>query len=285
MDNLIAAICRQSGVTYKHHEPVHGGDINDTYRVNTEQGNFFLKLNKADAFPGMFTSEADGLQALAKSGELKVPAVVATGETGGWQFLLLEYIDIGRPASDFWPKFARAIARMHKQTNEAFGWQQSNYIGSLPQTNSWDADWASFYAEQRLKPLAWRLYKRGDFAGSDLENFESLAGRLHSLFPPERPALLHGDLWSGNFLSDPCGAPAIFDPAVYFGHREMDIGMTKLFGGFSNEFYDHYNRYVALEKNWEERLPLTQLYPLLAHAVLFGGVYVSNCREIFRRYC
>jgi fructosamine-3-kinase len=129
-------------------------------------------------------------------------------------------------------------------------------------------------------PLAKQIFDTGS---REMKNAELLCGKLNQLFPREHPSLLHGDLWSGNFMCSAKG-PAIFDPAVYCGHREMDLGMTKLFGGFDNEFYEAYNHTYPLEKDWQKRVPLAQLYPLLVHAILFGGGYASNAANIIRSF-
>jgi fructosamine-3-kinase len=161
------------------------------------------------------------------------------------------------------------------------GWKTDNYIGSLVQSNVTKDTWPQFYRDQRIQPLVSRLIDNGSFETCEKRNAKRFCERLADMFPAEPPALLHGDLWSGNFMFTTQG-PAVFDPAPYYGHREIDIGMSLLFGGSNSRFYDAYDEMYPLEGNWKERLPFTQLYPLLVHAVLFGGNYVQRCRQILR---
>ncbi|HET9746271.1 MAG TPA: fructosamine kinase family protein, partial [Chitinophagaceae bacterium] len=146
-------------------------------------------------------------------------------------------------------------------------------------------DWSSFYAQCRIIPLVKRLVDEGAISFKDMETAETLCNKLENIFPREPASLLHGDLWAGNYLVHSSGYAAIFDPAVYFGHREMDIGMTRLFGGFDHEFYNVYNQTYPLENGWEQRLPVAQLYPILVHAVLFGGHYCRQAMDIVKRFC
>jgi fructosamine-3-kinase len=197
----------------------------------------------------------------------------------------------GAPAKDFWEDFGMSLAEMHKKPQAYFGFEEDNFIGSLHQSNGTNAstgpatktNWAKFYAEERILPLVDKLITRGDLSKTDRTNAEKLCNKFDSLFPKETPSLLHGDLWSGNFMCAQNGKPCIYDPAVYYGHREMDLGMTKLFGGFDKKFYEAYHATYPLEKNWEQRIPLTQLYPLLVHAILFGGAYVGSVRDILKK--
>ncbi|MBK8953672.1 MAG: fructosamine kinase family protein [Chitinophagaceae bacterium] len=152
----------------------------------------------------------------------------------------------------------------------------------MPQLNRQYYTWSELYTHCRIMPLVSRLYGEGAFSSNDVKTAEHFCSRLNELFPDEKPALLHGDLWGGNYLITTGGLAALFDPAVYYGHREMDIGMTKLFGGFNQQFYGAYNAACPLEKGWEKRLPFTQAYPLLVHAVLFGGHYVRSAVEMMK---
>ncbi len=154
----------------------------------------------------------------------------------------------------------------------------------MQQINTLHNEWHSFYRECRIMPLVKKLFDAGNYTKADINYANSFCNNIKSIFPSEPPALLHGDLWGGNYLITSTGYAAIFDPAIYFGHREMDIGMTKLFGGFDARFYRAYDEVYPLAKGWEKRLAVTQLYPLLVHAVLFGGHYVSKTKEIIRQF-
>ena len=273
------------GLIIIRYEPVHGGDINQCYCLYTPDARYFLKVNDAFRYPGMFEKEASGLDALRNNFSLPVPVVVKFDVVQQQQYLLLEWIEAGKPKVNFWESFGAALATMHRQSQVYYGWEEDNYIGSLPQYNSKHTSWHLFYSECRIMPLVKSLFNAGAFTKQDVSNAEFFCQKTDQLFPHEPPALLHGDLWSGNFMITAAGDVAIYDPAVYYGHREMDMGMTKLFGGFDQRFYNAYNEVYPLEKDWLQRLPLTQLYPLLVHAVLFGGHYVGSAKEIIKQFC
>ncbi len=267
-----------------HHKPVSGGDINDAYCLQTDKGNFFLKVNDARLHPGLFKKEANGLEALSASSSCMVPHVIRQGVSGDYQYLLLEWIEKGAPAPDCMKQFGASLASLHRPPQPYFGWTTDNFIGSLPQLNTPCETWPGFYAECRILPLVRILRDNGSFSKEDMAAATSLCNKLEQLFPNEHPSLLHGDLWGGNYMITQSGYAAIYDPAVYCGHREMDIGMTRLFGGFGPVFYEGYNEVYPLEKGWEQRLALTQFYPLLVHSVLFDGHYTAAAREIILRY-
>lgn len=261
-------------------EPVYGGDINRTFCMHGLYGRCFLKVNDAARFPGMFEQEAAGLKALRQSSAMIIPEVIQHGVYENQQFLLLNWIEKGQPRPDFWESFGIQTAQLHQCTGLQFGWLHDNYIGSLPQCNTYCNTWAEFYSLRRILPLVRHLYDAGYLNEADTKAAENFCTKLPQLFPAEPPALLHGDLWNGNFMVTAEGAAAIFDPSVYYGHREMDLGMTRLFGGFDRRFYSAYNNAFKLISGWEQRLPFVQLYPLLVHAALFGGHYTQQCREI-----
>ncbi len=265
----------------QEYEQLHGGDINKSYCLFTSSGKYFLKVNDANNYPAMFVKEANGLDLLRKNSTLIIPQVAKIGVCNEQQYLLIEWLEKGIPGTNMWKNFGASLAMMHKQPQQYFGLDEDNYIGSLIQSNTRHNEWRSFYAECRVMPLVKKLFDAGDFSTRDLNDADSFCNNFKNIFPTEPPALLHGDLWAGNYFITSSGNAAIFDPAVYFGHREMDIGMTKLFGGFDQRFYNAYSETYPLDKDWEKRLPITQLYPLLVHAVLFGGHYISNAMELF----
>ena len=273
MKMLLQAISDAGGLHISRYDAVQGTDTR-----------YFLKVNDAQRYPGMFEKEAGGLNALHKHTSLRIPKVITSGMAGTQQYLLLEWIEKGSPQKDCWKNFGAALALLHQQPQENFGWQEDNYIGSLTQINTKYEAWPLFYAACRIIPLVKILFDAAVFSKQDIVLATSLCNKSDQLFPEESPALLHGDLWAGNYMITMNGDVAIYDPAIYCGHREMDLGMSKLFGGFDTLFYEAYNEIYPLEKNWQQRLPLTQLYPLLVHAVLFGGHYVSSAREIIRQF-
>lgn len=289
MTNYIKAVCEIEGLAYESSHSLTGGDINDAYSVTANKNLYFLKVNAASAFPLMFNRETEGLNALQQQTSLKVPGVLATGELEGKQYLLLEWLEKGTPGENFWEAFAQGMVALHTITNPFFGWTTSNYIGSLVQQNEYNASWPAFYALKRVMPLAENLFDQTLLEKTDLKATEKICARLNEIFPEEQPSLLHGDLWSGNFMAakgdNPADiVPAVYDPAVYYGHREMDLGMSLLFGGFNSRFYDAYHSFFPLEHSWKKRVPLTQLYPLLVHAVLFKGGYINQCKTILKNW-
>lgn len=262
--------------------PVYGGDINQCFCLEGKE-RYFLKINRAQSFPNMFEAEADGLQAL-KASPLIIPDVLDVGEETGYQYLLLSWLEEGG-GTDYMKDFGKKLAQMHRAHNEShfFGWPRCNYIGKLVQENHHCRSWSDFYGQYRIMPMVKRLHRMKYLSRRDRQSAENYCTQLPSIFPPEPPSLLHGDLWSGNFKATPNGT-AIFDPAVYYGHREMDLGMTALFGGFPREFYESYDQEYPLEKNLEKRRPHAQFYPLLVHAILFGGLYVERVKNFLKQY-
>ncbi|HMO61233.1 MAG TPA: fructosamine kinase family protein [Ferruginibacter sp.] len=281
----LQAILLDCGIHTGSYTPVTGGDINKAFCVQQGPSKYFLKTNHARLYPGMLAQEAEGLKALQHTGNFIIPNIIRHGIVEQQQYLLLEWIDRGNPSPGFWEHFGCGLAQMHVQPQPFFGWHCNNYIGSLPQVNTARHNWHSFYAESRLMPLMQQLHTQGAVSATVLKDLEKLCTKLPVLFPEEPPALLHGDLWSGNYMVAANGNACVYDPAVYFGHREMDIGMSRLFGGFHRRFYEAYHYHYPLQPGWEERLPLTQLYPLLVHALLFGGHYVQEAAGIIQDFC
>ena len=283
LEDLLKKHTGQKGLI-AHTQAIGGGSINAAYSLRYEGKDFFLKYNQAKRFPKMFELEAKGLNVLASCNKIRLPEVIGTGESGQTAFLLLEQIVTGFPDNSFWEFFGEALAGLHRETNENYGLDHHNYIGSLPQSNAPAVSWSDFFISQRLKPQLKLAAGKGMLNSKTLNDFEKLFVKLPKLFPKEAPALLHGDLWSGNFLCDSNGKPVLIDPAVYYGHREMDLAMSKLFGGFNPRFYEAYHAAYPLETAWKERIDLCNLYPLLVHVNLFGGGYVGQLQSSLRRF-
>jgi len=228
---------------------IGGGSINQAALIHTNQGKYFIKWNKAASYPQMFEKEAQTLILLAKTRCLRIPEVEYVSEEGAESFLVLEYIEEGRSAGNFWKDFAFGLAELHRNTQEQFGLSFDNYIGSLSQSNHLHNDWIEFFVEERLLPQIKLARDASILSQPHIRAFERLFIRLDDIFPMEKPALLHGDLWSGNFLVGQEAKACIFDPAIYYGSRMMDIAMTQMFGGFAPEFYQYYNDSFPFEKN------------------------------------
>lgn len=245
----------------------------------------FLKSNHQSS--NLFHAEARGLAAIAATNTLRVPDVVGVGSTpSGMEFLILELIESGRPKDGFFEKFGRKLALMHKRgRNEQYGFDADNYIGSTLQPNAWNRNWVEFWAEKRIRHQL-RLATDNGFGNSELVRLgERLISQLDQSIGSlaEGPALIHGDLWSGNYLISATGDPVLIDPAVYFGSRESEFGMTTLFGGFGSEFYDAYNEVWPLNDGWEIRTEIYKLYHLINHLNLFGSGYLDSCLDLLKK--
>lgn len=264
---------------------VGGGSINDTYQVQTDGGiKFFLKLNSAIAFPGLFEKEKNGLEFLGTQNCILVPSVLMQGMNDTHQWLLLEWVEEGTRDQGFWKKFGEQLARLHTISQAYFGFVEDNYMGSLPQANSFTDDWPEFFARYRLWPQIELAASRHFFDKSHLASFDALFRKTGSIFNSEKPSLLHGDLWSGNFMCNDRSLPVLIDPAVYFGHRNMDLAMTTLFGGFDKLFYEAYHYHSPLPSNYRDQWQLCNLYPLLIHLNLFGRGYLPEILDTLKKF-
>ena len=257
-------------------ERVGGGSINRTLRCASRAGPVLLKLNAPDRRE-MLQTEALGLAALAAAQALDVPRVVAAGATDEDAYLVLEWIDFGAATPGAEMRLGRGLAQLHRCTSERFGWQKDNTIGSTPQANAWVGDWCSFWRERRLVPQLELAARNGlpreclSLAARLVEGLETLLGDHAPV-----PSLLHGDLWGGNWGAALDGRPYVFDPAVYYGDRETDLAMTRLFGGFGPAFYRAYEDAWALPPDAANRGELYALYHLLNHFNLFGVSYRAS---------
>ena len=262
--------------------PVSGGDIARAYRLDTADGPLFLKT-RPDPMPGLFEREAAGLRALRDTGAVAVPEVVREHATG----LVLEWIDGGGRTARSEADLGRRLAALHAIAGPHFGGLDAapgGFIGSQPVDLAPTADWPTFYVERRVLPLTERAVDLGRLDPDALALARRAAGRAADLCgPPEPPALLHGDLWAGNRLVDRAGVNWLIDPATYWGHREVDLAMMQLFGGFGDAAYLAYDDAHPLAEGWRERVAWYQLVPLLVHAILFGGGYGSAAMDVLVR--
>ena len=258
---------------------VSGGSINECYRWAGGAGAMFVKVAPAAAL-AMFEAEAAGLAELERARAVRVPRVHACGPAGEAAFLALEWIEPGAGGAECEARLGEALAALHAVTERRFGWVRDNTIGRTPQANALSGDWMEFFRERRLRPQLELAVRKG-FAQALGAPGERLLGCMHRLLAGHRPAasLLHGDLWGGNWFASSTGEPVLFDPAVYYGDRETDLAMTRLFGGFGAAFYRSYQAAAPLPPGWEARVELYNLYHVLNHVNLFGGAYIAQARR------
>lgn len=268
---------------------IGGGCINEAMALETSKGRFFAKSN-ASVLEGLFAREAAGLSAMRKSGtRLAVPRVICFEDPapGAPGFLITELLEPGRRERGFDEALGRGLAELHRATSDrGFGFEVDTYCGSTVQPNGWMDRWVDFYRERRIGFQMKLGRDRGVFSKGDARATESFLARLDDLLagPAEPPALIHGDLWGGNLHVAPDGRPSLIDPAVYYGHREAELGMMTLFGGFSGRVFDAYHEAWPLEPGWRDRNALYTLYHLMNHANLFGGGYTGQAMSIVRRH-
>ncbi|NWJ52711.1 MAG: fructosamine kinase family protein [Bacteroidetes bacterium] len=266
------------------YEPCGGGSINEAYVLHTTTGNFFIKLNNSIQYPEMFLLEAEGLNLLSSQNIIKTPNVIAFNTTTDTAFIILEYIKEVTKSSDFWFDFGLRLASLHKTSSNLFGLEKTNYIGSIKQCNDQYNTWTDFFAICRIEYLFKQATNKGLLSLNLHKSIDKLFQLLDEIFQKEPASLVHGDLWSGNFMINTDEQPVLIDPAVYFGHREMDIAMSRLFGGFNQTFYEAYTEAYPLDNGWMERVDICNLYPLLVHVLLFGQQYANEVTRILRKF-
>jgi protein-ribulosamine 3-kinase len=267
--------------TRAERKPVGGGCINAAYHLRDRERSYFVKTSAPQNL-SMFDAEAAGLAELERAAAICVPKEVCTGGNKQASWLVLEFIEFGGSGSG--RAMGSALAALHRVTARNFGWHRANTIGATPQINTPSPSWVEFWRERRLRfqlELAARngapktLLAQGDRL---LQDFPALLGAAAVV-----PALLHGDLWGGNAGFDRSGAPIIFDPAVYYGHREADLAMTELFGGFDADFYAAYREAYPLDAGYPVRRDLYNLYHVLNHYNLFRGGYAAQAEAMIKR--
>jgi len=258
-----------------------GGDINEVYQVFLKEKSVVIKINNSQSIPQLFEKEKQGLELLSKS-TFVVPKPIKTDSIDNLQYLIMDYIEQGSELN--WAVFGEKLAQLHQIQEKYFGLDHNNYIGSLKQINQECGAWSEFYTNHRLIALTAKARDQGLFEKKHCNWVENLCQRLDELIPACRPSLIHGDLWSGNLLIDTSGHPVLIDPAVYYGHPEMDWAMLSLFGSYPVEALDHYQNLHPLEKGLNERKDIHQLYPLMVHLILFGKGYLNGVESTLKKY-
>lgn len=262
---------------------VSGGCINQAHRIEGNGQRFFVKLNNADGV-AMFEAEAAGLQEILGSRTLRAPMPVCWGKNSSRAWLVLEYLEMGKHSPSGAAALGSGLAAMHRCSSEEFGWTRDNTVGSTPQINKSSSNWMEFWRKYRLG-YQLHLAEVNGHTGKLQSLGDRLMEQLHLFFPGAQPvaALLHGDLWSGNYGFDDAGQPIVFDPAVYYGDRETDIAMTELFGGFPEAFYAAYREAYPMDTGYTTRKTLYNLYHVLNHLNLFGGGYLQQAQQMISK--
>lgn len=287
---LLETLAGQQKLEIRRVQPVSGGSINRAAKLHTDKGELFVKWNES-ANPDMFGKESRGLRLLRNAEtDIIIPEVLAYNDQKGDLpgYLLMEFITPGGESdldnNQAATRFGEQLALLHQHTEKKFGLDHDNYIGRLPQSNQPHSSWVEFFIHERIGPQIKRATDHQVLDSTLLPHWENLAARLKDIFPDTEPALLHGDLWSGNYFFDSTGKAVLIDPAVYYGHPEMELSFTRMFGGFSSAFYDSYNSANPFEPGFSDRIPIYNLYPVLVHANLFGGHYATEVKSILKRY-
>lgn len=282
--HIAARISEQTGTAFTPHAPRHvgGGCINQALKLSDGCQHWFVKTNNADRV-AMFEAEAEGLNALADTVTIRVPRALCSGTAEGHSYIVIEYIDHGRPRGGSQALAGQQLAAMHRHSADRYGWHRDNTIGATHQDNHWEAHWVDFWRDRRLG-FQLQLAASQGYTGRLQSSGEQLLSRFPALLDHDpQPSLLHGDLWGGNITFDTEGQPAIFDPAVYYGDREADLAMTELFGGFSSEFYAAYREAWPLPAGYRVRRQLYNLYHVLNHLNLFGSGYAGQAQGMIDR--
>lgn len=277
-------ISHRAGLEITGFRPVSGGDISAAYKIDTRHGAFFLKVNPKPFAGDMFAAEKMGLEAIARTRTIAVPRVLLTGTVDGKSFLLMQYVENRRPTPADFRELGRKLAQLHQCSSETFGFPCGNFIGSLPQNNEPHTGWPEFYWDERIFPQMDLAMANNLLRPSEIPPREKALGVFNHILGNPKPSLLHGDLWSGNYLISAKGTPFLIDPAIYYGHSMVDIAMSRLFGGFSGEFYLAYHEIVPKTEDYDAQIDLYQLYYLLVHLNLFGSSYLPSVNSILKHY-
>jgi len=284
MDQLFSSIAQRLLTKVLRYTPLAGGDISSVYLLETPHRRLVVKTNASPQAEDMFQQEEVGLKAIGATNTIAVPMVHLCGQEEGVSFLVMDYIESKRPNAKDFERFGNDLAQLHSVTSKRFGWSEDNYIGSLPQSNNEQEDWTIFYVKERILPQLQLALQQQLLTKKEIPTQEVLLERTTSFFNSVSPSLLHGDLWSGNFLIATNGTPFLIDPATYYGHAEVDIAMTRLFGGFDAAFYEAYHAIRPVQKGMEVRQDWYQLYYLLVHLNLFGSSYYGRVKRILNGY-
>ena len=265
-------------------QTLSGGSISAARLLESRRNQYFLKVNSEPFALDMFQVEAEGLKLIEQSDTIAVPHVHLVGAYENQSFLLMDYVESKRPVAVDSRALGSRLAAMHQIKADSFGLDFDNYIGKLPQSNNKTSDWSHFYWQERILPQLEMAHAKGLLRKEEIPTVERAIAVFDQLLDDVSSSLLHGDLWGGNYLIASSGKPYLIDPAVYYGDPMVDIAMSKLFGGFSPDFYESYHDVITRSSNYQERIDLYQLYFLLVHLNLFGSGYYSGVSRLLRKY-
>lgn len=279
------AVLEQALGTIQEWKPLSGGDTSGVHKFSTAKGQFVAKTNSGSRQSGLLAAERDGLLALANTHTVSVPEVVLYEQNGSnGELLVSDFIAAGSKTPASLRTFGRGLAQLHQIDSARFGWTRDNFIGSLPQSNTQQDQWATFYVRERLQPQLQWAQDKGLLPASLIPTESCLHQVCTELLGNPKPSPLHGDLWGGNYLIDEQGEAYLIDPSFYCGHQEVDLAMSRLFGGFGPDFYRGYQEVIPASDGADERIDLYQLYYLLVHLNMFGRSYLSSVAGILQRY-
>lgn len=264
--------------------PITDGLNHHVTQLITQKGNWLLKYSTDHNSLQLLEKELHALQYITQTNTISIPRIIHHDSYQNISYLLLEYIERGAPDDNFWKNFAQKLAALHSNQSALFGWHEDNYIGSLKQCNKKHKRWSDFFTEERILPQIKLARDHHIFDYYIIKQFEKMFPFFKDIFPQYNPSLIHGDLWHGNFICSFDKTPYLIDPAIYYGHPEVDIAMTTLFGNFHPLFYHHYSKSYNLMPGWKNRIDIYNLYPLLVHVNLFGGHYITTIKNIVRRF-
>ncbi|MET2984108.1 fructosamine kinase family protein [Aureibaculum conchae] len=284
METFIAFLSKKLRESILKYRSISGGDISNAFLLSSEKQDYFLKINSNPNALDMFKAEQKGLTTIAKTNTIKTPKIIDCGKFEDNAYLLLENIPSKQPTDNDFEKLGHQLAELHLVTTTEFGFDSDNFIGSLPQSNHKNKNWVTFYTKERLMPQLKLAVKDKLLNAKEIPEEEEILEVIHNFCKKSTSTLLHGDLWSGNFLIDKYGEPYLIDPAVYYGHNEVDIAMSQLFGGFPPSFYKSYHSLIPKSPHCKDCIKLYQLYYLLVHLNLFGKSYYGSVKQIIKNY-
>ncbi len=264
--------------------PVSGGDISSAYQISAGSDQYFCKHHDGPEALSMLEAEMEGLNAIRETAVIKAPQVYYCQSWEAGAVLIMEFVRSKRPRDTEMALLGKQLAQMHLGEARSFGWHSSNFIGSLAQSNTKMDRWPEFYVSERLVPQLKMARDRQFLSSDEIPSHDRMIGILEELCPDTTPSLLHGDLWGGNYLIAEDGTPFLIDPAVHYGHHEVDIAMSQLFGGFGDAFYRAYERDLPGDALSADRIKVYQLYYLLVHLNLFGRSYYASVNSILKQY-